>query len=119
MAGTVACRVGERRLVGFDNESEEPARSATKPSVTRRIRPELMAREEQRKSRLGHFQTAELDAAGRVPLARARPTVTRRRGAAARPRLKHMPDKAPVRARIAALDGNAKTPAPARHPAVG
>ena len=28
------------------------------------IRPEFMMRKEQRKSRLGHFKTAELDAAG-------------------------------------------------------
>src|SRR6185503_14828536 len=118
MARAVAGRIGERRLPGFDRESEEPARSATKGTVTAGIRPEFMTRKEQRKTRLGYFEAAELDAAGRMPLARARPTVARRRGAAARPRLKHVPDEAPVRTRVAALDGNAKTPTPARHRAV-
>ena len=118
MACAVTCRVGERRLLGLDHESEQPARSATKRAVAPGIRAELVTHEEQRKSRLGYFQAAELDAAGRMPLARARPTVARRRGAAARPRLKQVPDEAPVRTRIAALDGNAKTPTPARHRAV-
>ena len=70
MARAVAGRIGERRLPGFDRESEEPARSATKGTVTAGIRPEFMTRKEQRKTRLGYFETAELDAASRMPLAR-------------------------------------------------
>src|SRR6202030_971715 len=53
-----------------------------------------------------------------IPLARAGPAVARRRGTAARPRLKHVPDEAALGARVAALDGDAKAPAPARHGAV-
>jgi hypothetical protein len=76
-AGAVACavprRVGERRLLGLDHEREQPARSAAKRAVAAGIRAELMTRKEQRKSRLRYFQAAELDATGRMPLARARP----------------------------------------------
>ena len=42
MAGTVTGGVGERRLLGLDCESEQPARSATKLSVARGIRPEFV-----------------------------------------------------------------------------
>src|SRR6266536_4441658 len=118
MACAVTCRIGERRLLGLDNEREQPARSATKCAIAAGIRAELVAREEQRKSRLGYFQAAELDAAGRMPLARAGPAVAHWRGAAARSRLKHVPDEASVRTRIAALDGDAEAPAPTRHGAV-
>src|ERR1041385_102730 len=85
MARAIACRVGNRGLLCFDHESQESPRSPTKCAVSAGIRPEFMTRKEQRKSRLGYFQAAEFDAAGRMPLARARPTVARRRGAAARP----------------------------------
>src|SRR5436190_18176993 len=91
MARAVACRVCERWLFGFDHESEEPAWPAAKGAFSARIRPEFVTREEQWIPRLGDFQAAELDAAGRIPLARARPAVASRRGAAARPRLKHVP----------------------------
>src|SRR5947209_12595607 len=119
VAGAVARRVGERRLLDLDREREQPARTAAKGAVAAGIRAELMPRKEQRKPRLGDFQAAELDAAGRMPLARAGPAVARRRGAAAWARLKHVPDEAALRARIAALDGNAEAPPPARHGAVG
>ena len=40
------------------------------------------------------------------------------RGAAARPRLEHVPDEASAGARIAALDGDAEAPTPAGHRAI-
>src|SRR5262249_57081016 len=88
MARAVAGRIGERRLLDLHREREQSARSAAKGALAAGIRTELMPLEEQRKACLGHFQAAELDAAGRMPLARAGPTVARRRGAAARPCLK-------------------------------
>src|ERR1051326_6675328 len=94
VARAVARRVGERRPVDLDREAEQPARAAAKPALAAGIRAELMARKEQGKARLGDFQAAELDAAGGMPLARAGPAVAPRRGAAARARLKHVPDEA-------------------------
>ena len=75
--------------------------------------------EEQRKARLGDLDRAELDAARRLPLARRLPAVARGRGAAARPGVEEMPDELPLRARIDALDGDAKAPPPPRDDAVG
>src|SRR5262249_43211501 len=69
--------VGDRRLLRFDREREQPARAAAKGAVAPGIRAELVARKEQRKPRLGHFEAAELDAAGRMPLAGAGPAVAR------------------------------------------
>src|SRR5262249_56774633 len=83
MARAVAGRVGERRLRDLDRETEQPARPAAKRALAAGIRTELMPRKEQRKARLGHFQAAELDAAGRMPFAAAGPAVARRRAAAA------------------------------------
>src|ERR1043166_6412562 len=87
MACAVAGGVGERWLLYLDRESEQPARLAAERAVAAGGRAGLMARKEQRKARLGDLQAAELDAAGRMPLARAGPAVARRRGAAPRARL--------------------------------
>ena len=74
----VAGGVRDSRLGHLDCEFEIAARPATEPAVAPRIRAELVAAEEQREPHLGHFQAAELDPARRLPLARARPAVTRR-----------------------------------------
>src|ERR1044071_9182489 len=102
VARALAGGVGERRLLDLDRETEQSARAAAKRARAAGIRAELMAREEQRKARLGDFQAPELDAAGRMPLARAGPAVASGRSAAARARLKHVPDEAAVGVRIAA-----------------
>src|SRR5581483_7091064 len=112
----VAGSVGQSRLGGLDHHLDDPARTAAVLPGAARIGAELVFLEEQRKARLGHFEAAELDAAGGLPLAAAGPAVARRRGAAARPRLKEMPDEGTVApARILALDGDAEAPPPAGH----
>src|ERR1700730_2386789 len=82
-----------------------------------------MTAEEQREAHLGHFEAAEFDPAGRLPLAGPRPAVARRRGAAAGSRLEKMPDErlayGNIGARVRALAWDAETAAPASHCTLG
>src|SRR4051794_24306468 len=70
---------------------------------------------EQRKARLLDFHRAELDAACRMPFTRARPAVASRRGTAARPGVKEMPDEWTRCAWVDSLNGDTKASAPASH----
>ena len=78
-----------------------------------------MPSEEQGKAHLVHLQRAELDAAGRMPLAGSGPAVAGGRRAATGARLEEVPNEGLVGARVDALDGDAVAPAPACHGAVG
>src|SRR5947207_2668058 len=104
----VAGGVADRRFFGLDDHLDDAAGAAAILSVAARIGAELVRLEEQREPHLGHFEAAELDAAGGLPLAAAGPAIARGRGAAARPRLEEMPDERSAsgdfRARVPALD---------------
>src|SRR5262245_10216304 len=71
----VARRVAPGRLFSLHSELEPRAHTASKAPVTRRVRPEFVELEEQRKARLGHLDAAELDAAGGLTLAGGLPAV--------------------------------------------
>ena len=114
----VARGVADGRLGHLDGKLQVAARAAAKAPVAAAVRPELVTPEEQREAHLGNLQAAELDAARGLPLARARPAVAGRRGAAAGPRLEQMPDEGLARARIDALDRDAEAAAPTRHGAL-
>src|SRR5438067_2084315 len=116
----VAGGIADCRLGGLDDHLDDAARPAAILPVAAGIGPELVRAEKQRKAHLGDFQAAELDAAGGLPFAAAGPAVAGRRGAAARPRLKEMPDERLAArhihgTRVAALDRDAEPPAPAGH----
>src|SRR5262245_27668965 len=115
----VAGGIGERRLARLDHEFELAARAAAMASVAATVRAKLVAAKVQRKTYLLHLEAAELDAAGGLPFARPWPTVSRRGTAAARPRLKQMPDERPAIARVDALHRQAKASTPTRHGAIG
>ena len=98
---------------------EIAAGAAAKLAVAAGIGAVLVMQEQERKAHLGHLDRAELDAAGRVPLADRVIAVAGDRAAAAGPRLEQMPDEAAARARVLALDGDAEAAAPAAHDAIG
>src|SRR5215475_380401 len=105
VARAVACGIGKRRFLCLDHEREQTTGAAAERAVAAGIRAELVAREEQREAHLGDLQAAELDAAGGMPFADARPAVAGGRAAASRARLEHVPDEWPVAARVLPLDG--------------
>src|SRR5205823_5401502 len=123
----VAGGVAERRLRCLDDHLDNAAGPAAILPGATRIRAEFVRLEEQRKAHFGDFEAAEFDAARRLPLAAAGPAIAGRGRAAAGPRLKEMPDKGLAagiairsgRARVLALDRDAKAAAPAGHRPVG
>ena len=114
----VAGGVADRRLRRLDDHLELAAGTAAIAPVAAAVGAELVAAEEEREAHLVHLDAAELDAAGRLPLA-----------AAGQP---SPADEAPppgrawnrcqmngrVGARIDALDGDAEAPSPAGHRAL-
>ena len=115
MARAVAGGVGKCGLFGFQHQIERDAEAAAKLAVAARARAKFMVAEMQRKPHFGDFDAAELDAAHGVPFADRRPAVAARRGAAAGPGLKHVPDEISPRAWILALDRNPEAASPAGH----
>ncbi len=89
----VAGRVADRRLRRLDHQLEFAARAAAIAPVAAAVGAELVRRKNSGKRTSVHLEAAELDAAGRLPLAGARPAVARRRRAAAGPRLEQVPDE--------------------------
>src|SRR5262249_46234266 len=79
VANAVTRGVGAGRLGDLGDQLEDGADAAPEPAVAARARPELVAPEEEREADLGHLDAAELDAAGRLALARRPPAVARRR----------------------------------------
>ena len=88
VAQAVAGNVGDRRLAGFDPHLEIATGAADVLTVAAGIGTEFMADKEQRKTCLGHFHRAELQAAGRMPLTGIVPAIAARRSPAAGPRMK-------------------------------
>src|SRR5439155_11639858 len=86
--------------------------------VAARVGTELVAREEERKAGLRHLDAPELDAAGRLALARGRPPVAGGGGAPATPRVEQVPDERAPGARVDPLERDAEALGPARHDAV-
>src|SRR5207248_10685715 len=111
--------VNDRRPRGLDDHLDDPARAAAELARAARIGAELVPAKEQRKAHLGDFEAAEFDPAGGLPFAGPGPAVAGGRGAAAWPRLKEVPDKRFVGARVLALDRDAKPSPPPGHRAVG
>ena len=107
--------ISDRRLRDFDGELQIAARAAAVPPVAATVWSELVTSEEQREADLGHLEAAELDAAGRLPLARTRPAVASGRSAAAGTGLEQVPDERLPHTRVDALDGDAEAAAPAGH----
>src|SRR5205085_3960410 len=89
----VARGVADGGLGDLGDHFEHAARAAAILAVAARVGAELVLLEEQREAHLGDLEAAELDAAGGLPLAGARPAVARGRRTAARPRLEEMPDE--------------------------
>src|SRR5271166_6831158 len=108
MAHAVPGGVADRRLGGFDDHLDDPARPAAEFAGAPRVGAKFVATEKQREAHLGHFETAELDPACRLPFAGPRPAVAGRRRPAAGPRLKEMPDERLIGSWILALDRDAK-----------
>src|SRR5262245_14297345 len=77
-----------------------------------------MPPEEERKSRLHDLDASEFDASCSLPLPARRPSVACRGSASAGPRMKEMPDEGFARARIFALNRDAKTAPPPSHGSV-
>src|SRR5665213_628598 len=115
VARAVARGIAPRRLFGFQHQIERNAKAAAKPAVPARAGAIFVVTEIQGKPHLGDFDAAELDAADRMPFADRRPAVAAGGSAAAGPRLEHVPDEIPSRARILALDRDAEAAAPSRH----
>src|SRR5262245_19356076 len=118
VAHAVTRGVGDRRFLDIHPQAELGADTTAMHSVAGRIGPELVALERQREPRLGHLDAAELDAAGRLPLAGCLPAVADGRRAAAGARVEHVPDERLSRPGIHALDRDPKATAPARHDAL-
>src|SRR5215472_9608862 len=108
MAHAVAGGVAPGRLRGLHAQVEHRADSAAQAPVARRARPELVALEEQGEARLRDLDAAELDSTRGLALARRLPSIAGGGRAAAAPRVEEMPDEAPLRPGIDALDGDAK-----------
>src|SRR3712207_5178257 len=94
VADAVAGGVGLRRLRRFQRHLEVDAGATAELPVTGGIGAELVRAEKQRETHLGHLDTAEFDAADRVPLTDRMPAVAGGGGAAAWARLKEVPNKA-------------------------
>ncbi len=77
-----------------------------------------MLPEMQREAHFGDLQTAEFEAAHRVPLADRRPAVAAGRGAAAGAGVKHVPDEIAPGSRVFALDRDPEPAAPSGHRAL-
>src|SRR5262249_19918490 len=117
VAHAVAGGVGDRRLVDVDAQPEHGADAAPMHAVAGGIGTELVPLEREREARLGALDAAELDPAGRLSLARGLPAVAGRAGAAARPRVEHVPDERLARARVHPLDPDPEpAPPPPPHP---
>src|SRR5205823_3055607 len=119
MADAIAGGVRLRALGGLHRQLEQRADAAAEAAVSGGVGAELVEREEQREARLGHLHAAELDAAGGLPFARRLPAIARCRRAAAAARVEQMPDERAPRARVYALDGDAKAPRPPGDDALG
>src|SRR5262245_25697754 len=113
VAHAIAGGVGHGGLGDVHPQPEHGAHAAAMRAVAAGVGAELVVLERQRKARLGDLDAAELDPARRLALAGRLPAIARDRGAAAGPRVKHVPDEWPPRARIDALDRDAEPPAPA------
>src|SRR5215831_107406 len=95
--------IAERGLLRLHDEIKRDAEPAAMLSVAAGIGEIFVLAEMQGKARLGHFDAAELQAARGMPLADRRPAVALRGRAAARPRMKQMPDEGLSGARVLAL----------------
>src|SRR5918992_1673515 len=115
VARAVAGGIALRRPFRLQHQIERHAEATTMLSVAAGAGAEFMHAEMQGKAHFGDLQAAELQPADRVPLADRRPAVAAGRRAAAGPRLKQVPDEILTRARVFALDCDAKAAAPARH----
>src|SRR5262245_66180208 len=89
----VAGGIGHGGLGDIHPKPEHRAHAAAMHTVTAGVNAELVVLERQRKARLGDLDAAELDPARRLALAGRLPAVARDRGAAAGPRVKHVPDE--------------------------
>src|SRR5262249_32138592 len=115
VARAVACRVGFCGLADLDFQIEVDAEAAAIAPLAAGVGTEFVPAEMQRKAHLCDLDAAEFDATDGVPLADRRPAVAAGRRAAARPRMKHVPDETAAGARIFALDGDAESSSPAAH----
>src|SRR5450755_3356700 len=93
VAHAIAGGVRKRRLCGLHDQIKRDAEAAAELPVTAGTGAKFMMGKVQGESHLGDLDAAELDAADRMPFADRRPAVAARRGTAAGPRLKHVPDK--------------------------
>src|SRR5207249_1132347 len=100
IAHAIARGVAARRLLRLQHQIEGDAEAAAKLSVAAGTGTEFMLAEMQRETHFGDFETAEFEAADRVPLADRRPAVTAGRSAAAGAGVKHVPDEIAPGARV-------------------
>src|ERR1700675_1103237 len=80
-------------LLDLQHQIERNTEAAAKLSVAAGAGTEFMLPEMQRETHFGDLQTAEFEAADRVPFADRRPAVAAGRGAAAGAGVKHVPDE--------------------------
>ena len=73
MPDAVARGVGAAGFVGLDDEFQVGAGTADEAAVATGVPAKLVRPKQQRKSRLGDLDRAELEAAGRMPFAPNRP----------------------------------------------
>src|SRR5919106_3959385 len=119
VAHTVARGVGHAGLVDVDAQAQDRPHPTPVLAVAGRVGTELVVLERERKARFRDLDAAELDAAGRLALARRLPAVTDRGRSPTRPGMEHVPDERALGARVLTLDRDAEAPAPARERAVG
>src|SRR5258708_1337916 len=108
----IAGGVAFRGFLRLQYQIERDTETAAKLSVAARIGAEFMLPEMQREAHFGDLQTAEFEAAHRVPLADRRPAVAAGRGAAAGAGVKHVPDEIAPGSRVFALDRDPEPAAP-------
>ena len=118
VARAIARGVAARGLFDLQHQIEGNAEAAAELAVATGTFAEFMAAEVQGKARLGDFETAELEAADRVPFADRRPAVAAGGSPAARPRLEQVPDEILAGSRVFALDRDPVSAAPSGHRAL-
>src|SRR5258705_2905311 len=114
IADPVARGIAERGLGRLHAHLEHRSHAAAVAPVARRVRPELVALEEEREARLRNLDAAELDPARRLALARGLPAVARGGCAAAAPPVEELPDELALVPGIRARDRDAEATRPAR-----
>src|ERR1700704_3982265 len=100
MAHAIARGVALCGLRRLQHQIKGDTETAAKLSVAARTGAEFMLPEMQRETHFRNFETAEFEAANRVPLADRRPAVAAGGGAAAGAGVKHVPDEIAPGSRI-------------------